>query len=94
MIQGIRSLRVGGVILVISAFLLGLVASGMWFQSNARWSAYLDKAQFAGAILYDSLQSGGEPPLGVRSPCWTAQIRSFPTGAGLKVWPKPQNPRL
>ena len=66
MIQGIRSLRVGGVILVISAFLLGLVASGMWFQSNARWSAYLDKAQFAGAILYDSLQSGGEPPLGVQ----------------------------
>ena len=63
--QGVRSLRVGGVILVISAFLLGLVASGMWFQSNARWSAHLDRAKFAGAILYDSLISGGEPPVGV-----------------------------
>lgn len=60
-----RSLRIGGVVLVISAFLLGLVASGIWFTSNARWAAYLDRAKFAGAVLYDSLQSGGEPPVGV-----------------------------
>lgn len=61
----LRSLRVGGVILVISAFLLGLVASGIWLTSNARWSAHLVNAKFAGAVLYDSLQSGGEPPLGI-----------------------------
>lgn len=61
----IRSLRVGGVVLVISAFLLGLAASGIWFASNARWAAYLDQAKFAGAVLYDSLQSGGAPPVGV-----------------------------
>ena len=63
--HGFRSLRVGGVVLVISAFLLGLVASGMWFQSNARWAAHLNTAKFAGAILYDSLQSGGKPPVGI-----------------------------
>lgn len=61
----LRSLRVGGVVLVVSAFLLGLVASGIWFTSNARWTTYLDDAKFAGAVLYDSLQSGGEPPVGV-----------------------------
>ncbi len=61
----LRSLRVGGVVVVISAFLLGLIASAIWFGSNARWDAYLDRAKFAGAVLYDSLQSGGEPPLGV-----------------------------
>lgn len=61
----LRSLRVGGVALVISAFLLGLVAAGIWFTSNARWAAFLDQAKFAGAVLYDSLQSGGEPPVGV-----------------------------
>ena len=61
----LRSLRVGGVVLVISAFLLGLVAAGMWVTSNARWTAYLDNAKFAGAVLYDSLQSGGTPPVGV-----------------------------
>jgi len=60
-----RSLRVGGVALVMSAFLCGLVAAAMWFQSNARWAAHLDHARFAGAVLYDSLQSGGEPPVGV-----------------------------
>lgn len=61
----LRSLRVGGVVLVIAAFLLGLVASGIWFTSNARWSTYLENARFAGAVLFDSLQSGGEPPVGV-----------------------------
>lgn len=60
-----KSLRVGGVALVLFAFLLGLVASGFWFESNARWSAHLDNAKFAGAVLYDSLRSGGKPPVGV-----------------------------
>lgn len=61
----LRSLRVGGVALVMSAFLCGLLAAALWFQSNARWTAHLDRAKFAGAVLYDSLQSGGEPPVGV-----------------------------
>lgn len=63
--QVLRSLRVGGVVLVITAFLLGLVSSGIWFQSDARWLAHLNDAKFAGAVLFDSLQSGGEPPVGV-----------------------------
>lgn len=61
----LKSLRVGGVILVLSAFLLGLIASGVWVTSNARWSAHLVDAKFAGAVLYDSLQSGDAPPLGL-----------------------------
>ncbi len=61
----LQSLRVGGVVLVISAFVLGLIASAIWFQSNSRWSTYLEHARFAGAVLYDSLQSGGTPPDGV-----------------------------
>ncbi|MGC8203956.1 sensor histidine kinase [Aliiroseovarius sp. PTFE2010] len=64
--QTLRSLRVGGVGLVLVAFALGLLSASLWLQSNARWSAYLDNAKFAGAVLYDSLQTGGEPPVGVR----------------------------
>lgn len=60
--RGVRSLRVGGVMLVVIAFALGLLASGIWFQSNARWDAHLDRAKFAGALLYDTLQAGSEPP--------------------------------
>ena len=62
----LQSLRVGGVAVVLAAFLLGLVSAGIWFKSNARWAAYLDNAKFAGAVLYDSLQSNGEPPVGVQ----------------------------
>lgn len=75
--HGFRSLRVGGVVLVISAFLLGLTASGLWFLSNARWSAHLNNAKFAGAILYDSLQSGGGPPVGIDVTKLDARDRGF-----------------
>lgn len=61
----LRSLRVGGVILVITAFMLGLIASGIWFQSDARWTSHLDRAKYTGAILYDSFRTGSEPPHGV-----------------------------
>lgn len=61
----LRSLRVGGILLVLLAFLLGLVSAGAWISSDARWRAFLDNAKFAGAVLYDSLQSGGAPPVGV-----------------------------
>ena len=63
--MNLRSLRNGGVILVISAFVLGLASAGIWVTSNARWQAYLDNSKFAGAVLYDSLQSGGKPPVGI-----------------------------
>ena len=61
----VRSLRVGGVMLVLAAFLMGLVSASIWAVSNARWAAHLNQARFAGAVLYDSLQAGGALPLGV-----------------------------
>lgn len=63
--RDLQSLRVGGVLAVFTAFLLGLVAAGIWVQSNARWAAHLNDARFAGAVLYDSLASGRAPPSGM-----------------------------
>lgn len=63
--RALRSLRVGGVLLVMAAFGMGLLSASIWFRSNGHWTAHLDTARFAGAVLYDSLQSGGEPPVGV-----------------------------
>ena len=61
-----QSLRIGGILLMLVAFLLGLLSAGLWLQSNARWQAHLEAAQFAGAVLYDSFQSGARPPPGVK----------------------------
>ncbi len=72
-----RSLRVGGVALVLVAFLLGLVASAIWSGSNARWSAHLDHARFTGAVLYDSLRSGGGSPPGVEFTILSAKDREL-----------------
>lgn len=65
MTGALASLRVGGVALVLAAFGLGLASAALWTGSNARWAAHLDAAEFAGAVLYDALQSGGRPPEGV-----------------------------
>ena len=65
MIRALHSLRVGGVILVIAAFVLGLVAASLWLGSDARWASHLKRARFAGAVLYDGLYTGLAPPQGV-----------------------------
>ncbi|WP_438955006.1 sensor histidine kinase [Cognatiyoonia sp.] len=61
----LASLRIGGTFLVMSAFWLGLIAASLWFTSNARWTAHLNDARFAGAVLYESLESSGTPPQGI-----------------------------
>jgi signal transduction histidine kinase len=60
------SLRLGGVSLVVVAFLLGLLAAAVWLRSDARWNSHLQRAEFAGAVLYSSLQSAGAPPMGAQ----------------------------
>ncbi len=64
--QRLKSLRVGGIVLVLAAFILGMISATLWVTSNSRWDAHLDRASFTGAVLYDSLQSGGASPLGVQ----------------------------
>lgn len=51
-------LRLSGLAIVLSAFGAGLGATWMWMQSNAQWTAHLNRAYVAGAALYDGLRLG------------------------------------
>jgi signal transduction histidine kinase len=62
---GLRSLRRGGLLLMVSALLLGLLAGGLWLSSDARWRAHLERAALSGALLYPALQGLGPLPPGL-----------------------------
>ena len=60
-----RNLRGISSLLVLCAFLAGGLAVWLWIQSNTNWRAHRDAAYEAGFLVYNSLQNGTAPPLGI-----------------------------
>ena len=63
--ERLPSLRTGGLLTVICACLMGALAAGLWVRSTAAWQAHLADAEQTGALLYEALQAGSEPPEGL-----------------------------
>ncbi len=66
MLRSLSSLRRGGMILGVGAFLAGMAAASVWLVSSAKWQAHLDRAALAGAALYEALQRDGAGPVGTQ----------------------------
>ncbi|MEM8570212.1 MAG: ATP-binding protein [Pseudomonadota bacterium] len=64
MIRSLQSLRVAGVALIALALGLGMVSAGLWVSSTSAWQKHLQSASFSGAMLYDSIIAGTQPPVG------------------------------
>jgi len=62
---GRDSLGLIGSALVIAAFLLGVLATGLWLRSDARWADHLTRAYYSGEALYSTLMTGLPAPDGV-----------------------------
>ena len=62
----LTSLRATGSVLVTSAFLTGAWSAWLWVQSTANWRDHQNAAYVAGVTLYDALQNGTAPPVGVK----------------------------
>lgn len=65
MTPAFTSLRAIGSILVTAAFLIGALSVWLWTQSTANWRDHQNAAYVAGITLYDALQNGTAPPVGV-----------------------------
>ena len=65
MTPALTSLRAIGSILVTVAFLAGALSVWLWTQSTANWRDHQNAAYVAGITLYDALQNGTAPPVGV-----------------------------
>jgi signal transduction histidine kinase len=59
------SLRTIGLIFVNAAFFAGGLSVWLWTQSSASWRDHQSTAYIAGVTLYDALQNGTTPPIGV-----------------------------
>jgi len=64
-IPALTSLRAIGSVLATSAFLMGALSAWLWIQSTADWRDHQNAAYVAGITLYDALQNGTAPPVGI-----------------------------
>jgi len=71
--RGFATLRFIVCSLVGFAFVTGAVSVWIWTHSTANWRAHLDAAHLAGIELYDALQYGSAPPMGVTIEALTNQ---------------------
>jgi signal transduction histidine kinase len=60
-----RNLRGISSLLVLCAFLAGGLAVWLWIQSNTNWRVHRDAAYEAGFLVFNSLQNGTAPPIGI-----------------------------
>lgn len=55
MIARINSLKSGGIVLILCAFLAGAGVSGLWLYSDRAWAEHQSRASTMGQLLYGSL---------------------------------------
>lgn len=70
---------------ILSGFVAGALATGLWLQSNRAWQAHLNNSEVAGILLYHSLQTGAAPPAGV-----ALSIQSQAPQEGMAQWVRQQ----
>ena len=85
------SLRTVITLFVALAFLIGVLATWAWVQSDARWRLHQAEAKSAGVSLYAALQNGASLPGGITlSPLSIDDQNSAASGDFLKVSIAPQ----
>lgn len=90
-----KSLRMIGSLLVIFAFLTGGIAVWLWTQSSANWRLHQASSYSAGVALYNTLQNGTEPPLGVELTVLDAADQAFADmGSFLQINDAPARARI
>lgn len=65
MIRRLRSIRMGGPVLLALAFGTGVLTTVLWMSSGNRWQQHLANAEFIGRTMFEVLHSGITLPDGI-----------------------------
>ncbi len=89
------SLRAIGSALVVMSFVTGALAIWLWTSSNANWRLHQSNAYIAGVTLFNALQDGTAPPVGVSvTPLLEAELRNAINGSFRQITGAPPAARI